>query len=288
MKRIHFILILVLLTAYSNAQLQNLDFEEWDEPTPEILNNPTGWVSHNGFMPLPFLGFIHPPQTDAQSNNYALKLGVYYNYAKNAAVQTASIDYRLGQLKGFYKYENNTISGSDGMVPDTAMVVVYLTRFNTATWQRDTIGSGSVSLNQSHSYAAFDVNISYISNDVPDSIHVYLDPSLANRYYGRYYVNPHEPEASFFTLDNLSLQPEQIVYINEQPQANNITVYPNPANRVIRISMKEKGAVSIYNSNGALIESIIVNTTHALDVGNYTSGIYIVKSGKEVVRFAKE
>jgi hypothetical protein len=288
MKRIYFILFFISLIGYSNAQLQNLDFEEWDAPTMEILHNPTNWVSHNGMMALPYLGFIHPPQTDAQNNDYALKLGVYYNYAKNAAVQTASIDYRLGQLKGFYKYEDNNMSGPDGMISDTAMVVVHLTKYNTSTLQRDTIGMGSVNLHHSDNYAGFEVNIAYINNDVPDSVHVLLDPSLANRYYGRYYVSPQQPEASFFTVDNLSLEAEQSVGIEEAAYANNMSIYINPAQNSLRITLQEKKTVSIYNAAGMLVQTIAPNIIHNVDTNHYSSGMYIVKSGNDVVRFIKQ
>ncbi len=291
MKNTHFILFFIALFNYGNAQLQNGDFEQWDEPTMEILHNPTAWVSHSGIMATPYMGFIHPRQTDAQNNDYALKLSVYYNYAKNAAIQTAAIDYKPAHLKGFYKYENNAISGPDGMISDTAMVVVHLTKFNISTGQRDTIGSGSVSLNQSDNYTAFDVNIAYTNNDVPDSIHVYLDPSLANRYQGRYYVNPNEPESSFFTVDNLSLEGEAVLSTDDVNKDSSILIYPNPATDRLYIQGFE-GTAAVYDIAGKQVLSQKIMNANAMDIAALSTGTYQVHlmegENKQVVKFIKQ
>lgn len=287
MKKIYFIFCLLSVSVLSHAQLQNLDFENWDEPVIEVGNRPTGWILTNGLFTTPGYSFLHPRQTDAQSNSYALMLSVHYYYTKDAAVQTAAIDYRVAHLKGYYKYENNTISGPNGETEDTAMVVVYLTKFNAMTLQSDTIGSGSIGLNQSDNYVPFDVNITYTTNDLPDSIHVLLDPSLVNRYEAYIYSHWPEPLASFFTVDNLSLEGEAVVSADKLSNENNMIIYPNPATDNLTISMKYRSNVSIHDITGALIESFNAKPTHQLDISNYAVGIYIIKSDEGMVRFTK-
>lgn len=78
------------------------------------------------------------------------------------------------------------------------------------------------------------------------------------------------------------------INVDEHKATSSINVYPNPATDVVRITLPERGNVSIYNATGMLLESITMNTNHTLDISNYAQGIYIIKSNDEVVRFIKE
>jgi hypothetical protein len=291
MKKIYLIFSLMLTSALNYAQLQNLDFEEWHNPITELgMNNrPVGWIWTNGMTTWEESYFYNAPHTDAQSNDYALTLSIWYNHTKDAAVQGALIDYRPAQLKGYYKYTDNVIYGqTEGEINDTAMVAVYLTKFIMGSTELDTIGMGKVNLNYSEGYSLFEVDIAYTSDEVPNLVTIVLDPSLVNRYEGRYYSSQPEAVASFFTIDNLSLEGEAVVSTDDADDLKDMSIYPNPAQNTLRIDMDERKPIAIYTTTGVLVNSLVVNTTHTLDVSNYPSGVYVIKSNEDVLRFIKE
>lgn len=290
MKKIPFFFSMLLLAAAGNAQLINADFEQWEAPiTEEILyNKPTGWLWTDGFITSEEQFFYNPPQTDAQMNDFALTLSIWYHYAKDIALQTAPIDYRPEKLKGFFKYTHTLIEDFEGPVVDTALIEVYLTKYNTLSGTNDTIGSGWLPFTESEQYLPFELGITYTTNEVPDAIHLRLDPSLVKRYDDRYYMSVAEPVASYFTVDNLSLQGEAVLSVNNMSKQNKMQLYPNPAKDNLRMVLGEKQTITIYTATGTLVESVTANTNHTLDVSNYAAGVYIIKSKDEVVRFIKD
>lgn len=290
MKKIYILLGAVLLSVSSFAQLQNLDFENWDSPIDDIgfTNRPTEWVWRHGSMSNPDGFFYHPPVTDAQSNDYALKLSVWYNHTKDGASQTATIDYRPARLKGYYKYTDNVITGPEGTVPDTAEVTVYLTVVQIWPMEIDTVGIGRVRLLNSEEYTMFEVDITYSSDVTPEFIEVHLDPSLVARYEDRHYSSLGEAVVSFFTVDNLSLEGEVAVGVDDINDTRSIGIYPNPVKNILQVTLDERQPISIYSTTGKLIEQYTAAAFHALDVSSYPSGIYIIKSNEGVTRFVKD
>ncbi len=290
MTKFPFLFSMLMLSAAGNAQLVNADFEQWEAPiTEEILfNKPTGWIWSDGFNNSEEQFFYNPPQQDAQMNDYALTLSIWYHYGKDIALQTAPIDYRPEQLTGFFKYTHTLIEDTEGPVADTALIEVDLTKFNPTTLQLDTIGRGTLSLTSVDEYQPFEVNITYTSEEVPEYVTVRLDPSLVKRYMNRYYMSVSEPVASFFTVDNLSLQGNNVLSVNNTSKDKKVQLYPNPAKDNLRIALDEKQSIAIYTATGILVESLVASTVHTLDVSNYAQGIYIIKSNDEVVRFIKE
>ena len=59
---------------------------------------------------------------------------------------------------------------------------------------------------------------------------------------------------------------------------NNCRIYPNPANNTVRIdATSEMQQINIYNTLGALVESINVNGKAAqLNLANYSNGVYFI------------
>jgi hypothetical protein len=290
MKKFPFFLSVFLLATAGNAQLINADFEQWDAPiTQDIMTNkPTGWIWSDSFTSSLEQMFYNPPQADAQNNDYALTLSVWYHYGKDIALQTVPIDYRPEQLTGFFKYTHTLIEDTQGPVADTALVQVFLTKYNSIIGQLDTIGTGSLGLTQSDDYQPFEVNITYTSNELPEYLTIKMDPSLVKRYDDRYYMSVNEPVASFFSVDNLSLEGNVAVSVNNTTKENGIALYPNPATDRVTITLNERSDVVIYDVTGGLVESFVANATYQLDVRGYAAGIYIIKSQGEAVRFIKE
>jgi hypothetical protein len=284
MKKLSFLLASTILSFAASAQLQNLDFENWNQPisTQNLSNRPTGWTWSNGLVIDATNNFYYPPATYAQQNNYALYLSVWYNYTKDVAIQRAPISTRPGALSGWYNYKHNIIGGLN-LQKDTAMVSVYLTKRNHTTNSTDTIGKGIMEIGDSTDvYTGFLLEINYTSTEMPDSITIILDPSLLNRYRDRpgFIFGGGDEGAcctSFFLVDNLSLH-GSVMGIDDANIAEQISVYPNPATDEIRIDMD--GEVSIWDASGRKV-GINYNHTGTINVSSLTSGQYFIQIKNE-------
>jgi hypothetical protein len=63
---------------------------------------------------------------------------------------------------------------------------------------------------------------------------------------------------------------------------SNLSVYPNPFNDVISISIDSNAKVEIYNLLGETIYAKKINSgTTQLDLGNHASGVYLIKATNE-------
>lgn len=278
MKKQLLTLVFGLSALAGNAQLQNLDFEYWDSPVTSSYNSnsPTGWTWTNGASILSPWLFYSPPSTVSQSGQYALTLNVWYNYTKDAALQTAAINSRPTALNGYYKYTDNLVLGNNNqMVNDTAEVSVYLTKWNTAFSRNDTVGAGKISLNAIQSFTPFRVNINYSSNVTPDSITVFLDPSLVRRGVASgAYIVIGTGVGSYFTVDNLTLESGNLSVPTLSPN-DRIKIFPNPSTDIIHFS-DFTGIVTIAAMNGTIIRSQTVTQQQSLSIQDLPAGIYML------------
>lgn len=73
-------------------------------------------------------------------------------------------------------------------------------------------------------------------------------------------------------------------------QTNEIMIMPNPATSELRIIRSELDEipVRILSSNGFLMYENSMNSSLNIDVSSWTSGIYIIKCGNKVSKFAKK
>lgn len=267
-----------LFVLAGNAQLKNLDFENWDSLVTSSYksNSPTAWTWTNGASIISPWLFYSPPATVSQSGQYALTLSVWYNYTKDAALQTAAINSRPTALNGYYKYTDNLVLGNNNqMVNDTAEVRVYLTKWNTAFSRNDTVGGGKISLNAIQSFTPFKVNINYSSNATPDSITVLLDPSLVRRAgAGGAYIVVGTGVGSYFTVDNLSLEAGNLS-AGTLSLNNKVKIFPNPSTDIIHFS-DFTGTVTIAAMNGTIIWSQAIRPHQSLSIQDLPVGIYIL------------
>jgi len=268
------LLALLALPAMGSAQLINADFEQWVNPMDSFVNRPTGWTAlQPGAIPNPDVNFYHLPATDAYSNDYALRLSIWYDYTKDLATQTVPINYRPASLKGHYKYTDNTIIKDNDTIPDTAQVSIYLTKHNTVTTQQDTIGSGIVDLNQSLAYTEFTVAVTYTSNEIPDTVNVVLDPSLLRRYPDEAVYSTGNV-TSLFTVDKLHLTQPSLSTINTSK--DHFKAYPNPTTDVVNFPGFE-GNVTVYDINGRQLLHQKVRPESGISLAQLPAGLYIVQ-----------
>ena len=220
-------LFAAMIVPHAQGQLQNMDFEVWDDPVVEgEQNHPTGWY-HMSYIDDPStIPFYNPPSTSAYSGSYALTLSVWYNYIKDRAYQAAAIQSRPVALHGAYTYVQNVLNTSDGPVADMALITIVLTKWNTVTSAPDTIGQGLLDIGGSAAYSTFDLPIVYTSGVTPDTVKLTLDCSILRRTPDSPMSTTSPPTCSFFTVDALAL--EEAVGITEEAADQRRTVYPDP------------------------------------------------------------
>ena len=70
---------------------------------------------------------------------------------------------------------------------------------------------------------------------------------------------------------------------------NLLTLYPNPANSVIRIEgLEANSEVRIYNMMGALVKVVNANADEEIGIDDLSAGLYFVRCGSTTLRFIKE
>ncbi len=273
MKKIIFICISNFTAILTIAQATNLDFENWyiDSLGKNRLYN---WDNHTFFNNSPNNSLIGTwRDTNAENGVSALKLSRWYSYTNDWVSQKASISQRYGGLKGYYEYIDNNLSNG----PDTAIVQMFLTKWNIALAQPDTIGSGEANLTKSDLYIPFNCTVNYFSTQIPDSVTINIFPR-----------NTHSNTAggdcadssfcSFLTIDNLSLnQPTGISVIQSR---NDLMIFPNPVSNSIYLDTKLPMEARLINSIGALM-----STTHLrqgrneIGMQNLPAGLYFIIAG---------
>lgn len=81
-------------------------------------------------------------------------------------------------------------------------------------------------------------------------------------------------------VDNIYLHKNTVLSVNEFDVNNKVTIYPNPANSIINLNAKHNiEQVAIFNITGQQILVTQPNIAEtSIDVSNFNSGIYLVKT----------
>ena len=92
----------------------------------------------------------------------------------------------------------------------------------------------------------------------------------------------------YFGLDKITIRPvkEETGITQLSTYNSQLAVYPNPSRDIINIDGVEIDAhIDIYTLQGELIHS--TNATR-IDISNFDSGIYILKSGSKTTKLIKQ
>lgn len=299
MKKLLHIIIGLVLPVIASAQLQNLDFETWDNPVivDNIFDNsPTGWRCSNRYLGSEFeqfsSSFNMPIDTNVQRDKYALRLFVWYSYMKDAAVQAAPINYRPSALRGFYKYESNLVMDGNDTIVDTAQVIVMLSKWNQTTETRDTVGYGKLDISKTNPrFNEFRVDISYSTLSDPDSITIFLDPSFIGRNIESTIQHGGATNCSVFTVDDLSLvSGKTTTGINGIIPYLAITVHPNPTTDILQFETIS-GTMNIFDITGQSVSTLYLKEANAIDVAHLNRGVYFMvintETGTRTSKFVK-
>ena len=275
---------------YSQSPEWNLDFEVWDlnDTTPDLWFDTTIIENRTGLFP-PNWHYRpdHIPEgtglgrtTDATHGDYAVTLSGFYSYEVMRIISGNSaerpgwpIDIRPTTLSGDYK----AILLGTGCDSLKAYVDVFLTKYNTSEVRRDTIGVGSIILNETaNSYAQFHVNLQYIDSITsPDTVTVVL----AKQRFG-FDTPPECLECSHVFFDNLQFTTS--TSSTEQISANHsIQVLPNPSSQYFTIMSSCPDCrfnITLVSLNGVPIWKYDgIRNEETIDVSKLGNGMYLVK-----------
>lgn len=273
MKKLYILLLFCISTFTYGQQLLNSDFENWTNhpgsggySSYDEVNN---WASGNSAVNIaPGLTPPTTKTTDAQNGTYAAKLTTQSIFGQIAAGNLFTGIFQLNltnpiksaqmgipytgkptAFNVYYKY--TSVNG------DSCAIYVLLTKYNSVTKKRDTIGLGEFRTHTTvTSYTSLHIPITYSSTESPDSISaVFTSSADGGNFRGQV--------GSSLTVDNFSLEFEAL---NTATAINAVSavLYPNPAQSSVSLSNapSESGTVYFYNSFGTLIHSQKWTGTH--------------------------
>ena len=89
-----------------------------------------------------------------------------------------------------------------------------------------------------------------------------------------------------YTFDLKDWFPEANVGVEEVESNNHITVYPNPAEGQVNVTLNKNAEVTVYNIMGQVVMTVEgrmgINT---LDISTLNSGIYFISAGNDTQKF---
>ncbi len=254
------LILTIIVSSLIWCQIPNPGFENWTNAAPD------NWLTNNTAQ-------LHTvlQSTDAHSGSYSVEgTVVSFSGFSFAPILTSSFPYtvRSSNFSGYYKL---TSVGSD-----TLDIVIALYKNNNAI-------AGGFFHNSSNinSYTQFNIPITYLSSDIPDSavISISITP----------FLNSHG--SSTFYIDDLSFSGTATLVNESKYQIPNIFElkqnYPNPFNpsTIIEYSIPENTFVKIYlydllgNKIKIIENSFKTMGQHKVELNsnNLSTGIYFYK-----------
>ncbi len=286
MKKIIFTITLhLILAGITFAQVADLSFENWytDSLGHNVLTN---WTHYAGSGPSPNNSFFGTWRSDtAAQGAHALKLSRWYNYTCDWAQQVAPVSNRPWGVSGYYKYEENILIQNN---IDSALVEMVLTKWNTTTMQRDTIGFGSKLLLGSVGFSIFNCPVTYIAAGIPDTVTINIRPMP----WSSSYINM-AGWGSYLTIDDLSFAERSTSGIKLVTE-DGLFIYPNPVKDKLHIHMAGETSFAITDITGKrLLQSKLGKGDNSIDVSRFAAGSYLLilndkEYSKTSTKFVKE
>lgn len=275
------------------AQIPNAGFETWTMPNG--YNIPSDWDNLNT-MTASTNTYTCMKGTPGSPGNSYIKL-VTKNVAGMGVMPGIAVSGTLDMATmlptaGFaYDQRPTALTGSwqhMGFGNDEGYIAVYVTKWNSSTNQRDTLGSVVHALgNMAMSWANFSIPITYTSTQTPDSCVIILSASGA------------APEAnSYLYVDNLGFTGVSVGTTTVNETAS-IKLYPNPAHSTLNIETSALNSpieeALIVDVLGHTVMAINVNSTtnwSNINIGSLAAGNYFIKlrtqTGAYTQQFSKQ
>lgn len=273
-----FTLYLCLLSGLSFSQIPNNGFEQWSPVNG--YQNPDNWGTLNE-VTKSYSVFTCVRLNPGNPGNFFLTVKTLSITGKGlipGRIVSGKIDTSTYKpVSGFPfvsrpSYLSYNMQYMVSLPSDTAYVSVLLTKWNTGVSKRDTIAFGLSRFNaMAHQWFTNNTYLNYKSGDNPDSALIVISSSSVAAL-----------KDSYMYIDNLSFNGTVIGVRKNSSEGEVISVYPNPATNILHISASKEQAIpmelSIYNSVGQLIQTIISETNESLiDLSPFRAGIYHLK-----------
>lgn len=269
MKKICIFILAAFWTISTSAQFQNGGFEQWSSNSFGSKIYPNGWNNLENDYSV--------QNTNPRTGNYALEVSVWYTYFKSEAIQIFPVNSRVSGYEGYYKYTDNVVKNlqNNQNVPDTAIAWMIMSKWNTATQKRDTIGVGKTSLFAASSYTPFNCVVQYFNNLIPDTATIVLDPSIVKRDTSANAItyittNAQIATASYLTLDDIQINQTNSI---ENQNIEQLKIYPNPAEDYITISYG-CALIKIVDMMGKNVLPIHEPLNNKINISQLGNGIY--------------
>ncbi len=304
MKNLFYILFLCLTTQTFGQSIPNNNFDDWYFGGIDRLwhwGNSEGCATGDSHMAIYYVhgdfgvDYSDPAvqlRTWVDANDSVRTSFIYAGYQNFTNWQTGECEvdfirsgqpfpYRPTKMDGFYKFRNDSL-----ITNDYGRGMVILRKTNPVNQSIDTIGYGYVDLHPTPTDTVrepFEVNITYLSSETPDTIVVAFLSTATQQAGGVLVVDS-------LTFDFTS-SVEQIV------QQNVFSIAPNPVHDFLNINIRpsfqnERFQYSIFDISGRVLkQGRSFSSMEQIDVSDFAKGMYFIRLENErifeVAKFLK-
>jgi len=309
MNKIFTFIALFATTFVFSQGFVNNSFEQWT--SGGTYEEPANWATLN---PLSFFAPGFPitaeKSTDVHSGQYALKLTTKagnpdftpfpefdQTFTKDTFPGLAILGGQIGSpVRGIpfnwrpeivnFMYKYTSVGG------DSAGLIFMLSKWDSNTNQRITVGGAMVSMNATvNSYTGKNVPLQFVDSSIPDTLTIIAFSSFDALYLLENSTPVHAAiPGSTLLIDDISM----LVTGMDENTANgfDVKLYPNPATNELSIYCVPGNSVNVefYDMKGRLVHAVSVNQMLSkTDVSGLPSGIYVykVKKGNSILRTGK-
>ncbi len=267
--------VLASVTISANSQtIPNNGFETWAITPPAPFETAEGWAGGPSII----------KSTNAHSGSFAIQLqtavltnpntGGTDTIPGNAFTGTPGMGPGTPGLPGFaFTNRPDSLTGWYTFSPvgnDVNEIRVTLSRWDATTLQREEIANTVFSCNPNDIYTRFSFPIQYNSINTPDTAAIEIRSSNS----------PMEAViiGSILVVDDLEFTSADQTGFSIVESSSSLKFFPNPANEILNISVKNNGQIKIINALGQTIESIQLNANSIISISTskYSNGIYFI------------
>jgi len=283
-KSIYSFFALCSFVATATAQLPNPGFETWTNMG--TYENPDGWATLNDLTTMSGI-YTATKGTPGSPGSSYLKLTsqtIGPNVVNGIAVSGVIDQVTQQPVSGFaFNQQPASFNGKwQHMIYGTSQgsINVTLTRWDAGTNSRVVVANANKTLTgMAMSWANFSIPFVYVDGQAPDSCIIVMKASGNN-----------PTQDDYLWVDNLSFVGNVAGLEEQSPAISEMSVYPNPAEDKVTISMtsalSQKMQLNVYSLTGALIMSKDIEVSAGkneipVDLSSILSGNYLISIGKE-------
>ena len=291
MKKLFTLFFATIITGTAFAQIPNPGFETWDTASGGYLF-PAGWDSADSLTSLASVLTCEQGNPGYAGNHY-LKLTSKtvpgFGVAAGIAL-SGKLDFSTYLPKSGFAYTGRptSLTGvwqyAPGATTDTGVAAIALTKWNTVTGRRDTVGAAYDKLPGSvTTWTPFTIDIYYFLTETPDTAEIYFSASGATT----------AVAGSYLYVDTLAFSGPTTGITAIHSAEPTISISPNPSQGLFNISVlsgrDESANVTVTNMLGEKIKELTVSTNKPaalqLDVA---TGVYFVNVVTSVGRMSEK